>query len=430
MAVEFRLPDVGEGVHEAEVVRWLVAEGDEVEENQPVIEVQTDKAVVELPTPAAGRITGMKWKEGDIVPVGEILFVIEGGQAAKEEKTEAKRKEVAVVQTGPASQAVRTVASQETSAPGRRKRALAAPSTRRLARELGVDITEVQGTGAGGRVTDVDVRRHAEMLKGGGVTAKAEVAAQAMQAPAIAPPVTAFGEGEVTETPLSPIRRVIAERLLFSVTRKPHATHFDELPVQGLVEWRKKRVEEQKDDPSAPRLTYMAILTKLVATTIKHHPQFNAHFDEEKQVVRTFPSISIGIATDTPKGLLVPVIHQVERKTIDQIACELNELTCLAREGKLGPDRLKGSTFTISNAGALGGKWATPIINPPEVAILAIHPVEQKPVVVNGELKVGWRMNVSLSFDHRVLDGADAIRFTRTLAKYTADPGRLLREMI
>ncbi|WP_124728112.1 dihydrolipoamide acetyltransferase family protein [Staphylospora marina] len=429
MAVEFRLPDVGEGVHEAEVVRWLVAEGDQVEENQPVIEVQTDKAVVELPTPAAGRIAGMKWKEGDIVPVGEILFVIEGEGAAtaapvaEQPRPREQAPEQTAVQTGPEPEAAAPAAQ----ASGR-KRVLAAPSTRRLARELGVDIRQVQGTGSGGRVTDEDVRRHAERMKGGD---PAEISLPTVSS---APPITAevpvIGTGEVTETPLSPIRKVIAERLLWSVTRKPHATHFDELPVEGLVEWRKRRVQECKQDPSAPKLTYMAILAKLVAATIKHHPHFNAHYDAEKQVVRTFPSISLGIATDTPRGLLVPVIHRAESKTIDQIACELNELTVLAREGKLGPDRLKGSTFTISNAGSLGGKWATPIINPPEVAILAIHPIEQKPVVVNGELTVGWRMNVSLSFDHSVIDGADAIRFTKTLASYTADPGRLLREMI
>lgn len=409
MAVLFRLPDIGEGVAEAEVVRWLASVGDYIEENQPVLEVQTDKAVVELPSPASGYLTEQRWKEGDVVPVGEVLYVIGDGEKNSSvdspEKTESEN-------------------SLIENLPQRRKRVLAAPSTRRLARELGIDITEVKGTGENGRVLDEDVRRYAsEKEKGTTSTTKDKIAQ-------IAVPSIAYEEAEVVEEPLSPIRRVIAERLTFSVTHKPHATHFDELPVEGLVEWRKRRVKELKEIESAPRLTYMAILTKLVAATIKHHPQFNAHFDEEKQVVRTFPSISIGIATDTPRGLLVPVLHQVERKTIDQIAEEIHYLTTSAREGTLPPERLKGSTFTISNAGALGGKWATPIINPPEVAILAIHPIEQKPIIRNGEFVVGWRMNVSLSFDHRVLDGADAIRFTQTLARYTEDPGRLLRELV
>lgn len=408
MAVSFRLPDIGEGVAEAEVVRWLVSVGDHVEENQPVIEVQTDKAVVELPSPASGRMAELKWKEGDVVPVGEVLYVIGDGEAEAAEPVQPKQG--TPVGTGTPN-----------AVPGKRKRALAAPSTRRLARELGVDITEVQGTGAHGRVTDEDVRRHA--------AGKENVASGSSISVSSVPPVPSE-EQVIVETPLSPIRRVIAERLTFSMTHKPHATHFDELPVEGLVAWRKRRMEELKGVESAPRLTYMAILTKLVAVTLKHHPQFNAHFDEEKQLVRTYPSVSIGIATDTPKGLLVPVLHQAERKTLDEIAEEIHALTMGAREGTLPPDRLKGSTFTISNAGALGGKWATPIINPPEVAILAIHPIEQKPVIQNGELSVGWRMNVSLSFDHRVLDGADAIRFTQTLARYTEDPGRLLRELV
>ncbi len=414
MSVAFRLPDIGEGVAEAEIVRWLVSAGEEVEENQPVLEVQTDKAVVELPAPASGRIAELKWKEGEIVPVGEVLYVI-----GSEENTQKSA-------TGEKSDVSRVSVDQKPLSGKRKKRVLAAPSTRRLARELGVDLAQVEGTGANGRVTDEDVRRFASL----GRTSSIEEVQAYEEREATISSHLAKRDAEVEEKPLSPVRRVIADRLLFSVTHKPHATHFDELNAEGLVAWRKKRLEEQKNDPHAPRLTYMAILLKMVATTLKHHPEFNAHFDEKSQKVRTYSSISIGIATDTPKGLLVPVIHHADEKSIDALAHEVNHLTELARLGKISPEQMKGSTFTISNAGALGGKWATPIINPPEVAILAIHPIEQKPVVVNGELAVGWRMNVSLSFDHRVLDGADAIHFTETLGKYTADPGRLVRELI
>ncbi|SEM88671.1 dihydrolipoamide acetyltransferase family protein [Lihuaxuella thermophila] len=412
MSVAFRLPDIGEGVAEAEIVRWLVSAGEEVEENQPVLEVQTDKAVVELPAPASGRISELKWKEGEIVPVGEVLYVIGSDENVPSLASSEPTRE-------------NPVSADDKLPTGKRKqRVLAAPSTRRLARELGVDLAQVEGTGANGRVTDEDVRRFASLRQTPSVDAVQTVGAATVSAPRAERPA------EIVETPLSPIRRVIADRLLFSVTRKPHATHFDELNVAGLVAWRKQRLKEQENDPHAPRLTYMAILIKMVAITLKHHPSFNAHFDEESQKIRTYSSVSIGMATDTPKGLLVPVIHHAEQKSIDQLAHEVNELTELARLGKLSPEQMKGSTFTISNAGALGGKWATPIINPPEVAILAIHPIEQRPVVVSGELAVGWRMNVSLSFDHRVLDGADAIRFTQTLGKYTADPGRLVRELI
>ncbi|MFC7443002.1 dihydrolipoamide acetyltransferase family protein [Laceyella putida] len=410
MSVAFRLPDIGEGVAEAEVVRWLVKQGEEVEENQPVIEVQTDKAVVELPAPASGKMAELKWKEGDVVPVGEILYVI-GGEAGAEKEEANRSPQSAPLNPGPASPLLQ-----------KKKRVLAAPSTRRLARELRVDLTTVKGTGAHGRVTAEDVRAHA-LNHNKLLNEKTKLAQNRVVERDFHP-----GEGEWSETPLSPVRKVIAERLLFSVTTKPHATHFAELAVDGLVEWRQRRMAEQ--DGSSPRLSYLAIISKMVAQTLKHHPLFNAHFIEETQTIRQHHSVSLGIAADTPKGLLVPVLREVERKTMDQLAQELHSLTQLARAGKLTPEHLKGSTFTISNAGALGGTWATPIINPPEVAILALHPIEQKPIVQEGKLTVGWRMNISLSFDHRVMDGADAIRFAQTLETYTRDPGRLLKELV
>ena len=389
MAVKFCLPDIGEGVTEAEIIRWLVREGEEIEENQPVLEVQTDKAVVELPAPAGGKIMPLKWKEGETVSVGEVLYEIEETEKASDLKIRRKKK----------------------------KRVLATPSTRRMAREYGVDINEIKGTGEHGRVTKEDVMRHANQTR-------------EATAPKIATTKTVDLAEEVIEQDLSPTRRVIGDRLLYSVTNKPHATHFDELSADGLVRWYQQQKQAALSDPVQPELTYMAILAKLVAVTLKHHPQFNAHYDEENKRIRQFSSISLGIATDAPGGLVVPVLKNAEQKSINQLAEELRMLTKLAREGKLSLEQMKGSTFTISNAGALGGEWATPIIQPPEVAILALHRIGEKPVVENHQLTVGWRMNVSLSFDHRVLDGADAIRFTQTLGGYTRDPGMLLRELI
>ncbi len=381
MAVAFRLPDVGEGVHEAQIVRWLVREGDQVEENQPVLEVQTDKAVVELPAPTGGTVTRLNVKTGDIVPVGEVLFVI-GNEPSNQMPSFRK-------ETG--------------------KRVLATPSTRRLAREYGVDLSLITGTGAHGRVTKEDVLRFVEGKK-------------EMEENII---MEAVGTKDVIEHDLTPIRRVIGERLHDSVAKKPHATHFDELATDGLVQW----YQQQKKLSGTPKLTVTAILAKLVAVTLQQHPLFNAHFDEEKQMIRAFTSVSLGIATDTSKGLLVPVLRNVEQKNMNQLASEIHTLTKLAREGKLKFEQMKGSTFTISNAGGLGGKWAVPIINPPEVAILAFHPFEERPIIQNGRITTGWRMNVSLSFDHRILDGADAIRFTQKLGEYTKDPGLLLREL-
>ena len=290
-----------------------------------------------------------------------------------------------------------------------------------------MDITQIKGTGSQGRVTDEDVRRAAAALQGAAEAPRREPAVKPAGAGVVS--IEAPADLPYREEPLSKTRRVIADRLLFSVTRKPHATHFDELNAEGLVEWIQRRRREQES--SGRRISFLPVLLKMIAVTLRNHPAFNAHFDEDSQTVRTYQSISLGIAADTPRGLLVPVIPEVEKKSVEQIAEELGGLTEAARNGTIPPGRLKGSTFTVSNAGALGsGRWATPIINPPEVAILALHPVEQRPVVRDGELAVGWVMNVSLSFDHRVLDGADAIRFTETLARYVADPGRLLTELV
>lgn len=419
MSVTFTLPDVGEGVAEAEIVRWLVKPGDLVEADQPVVEMQTDKAVVELPAPVAGRIAQIYGKEGDVMRVGDVLLVIANTSA----------------ETDFPSESPTAAATSDRDEPVllNRKRVPAAPSTRRLARELGVDITQVEGTGPNGRITDEDVRRfHAAAgqpsVTISGMRVDEEEWVPIREVPIPVDVVRTDETPSIMEEPLSPTRRIIADRLLFSVTNKPHATHFDELNAEGLVAWFNKMKREWTMDDV--RLTYTPVLMKLVAVTLLQHPAFNAHFDEERRIVRRFSTVAIGFATDTPRGLLVPVVRNVEQKSMEQLVREVCALTKAAREGRLSPDQLRGSTFTISNAGALGGRWATPIIHPPEVAILATHPIQQRPVVENGELTVGWRMNVSLSFDHRVLDGADAIRFTQTLGRYTEDPGRLLPRLV
>lgn len=435
MGVKFRLPDVGEGMTEAEVIRWLVQEGERVASDQPVVEMQTDKAVVEFPAPASGKVGHLPWKEGEKVAVGEVLLEID---TDNESNKSAQREAAAATETAPASAEspppLRSIPVEEaTSAP--RRRVLAAPSTRRLARDLGVEIQQVTGTGPEGRVTKEDVRKVAASLaESQGVVRLADRRGKEAPGNPVAREVSwtedreqARDTGEIQGEPLSPTRRVIAERLLLSVTRKPHATHFDELEAEGLVAWRNRLKE--KSGSGASSVGYLPILLKAIAVALKSHPLLNVHFDEEKMEVRRFTSIHLGVAADTPRGLLVPVIRDADQKSILQIAEELRELTEAARQGRLLLDQMKGSTFTVSNAGALGGHFATPIINPPEVAILALHPVEQRPVVQNGQLAPGWRINISLSFDHRVLDGADAIRFTQTLGSYTADPGRLLLEL-
>lgn len=403
---EFRLPDVGEGVAEAEVVRWLVNEGDSIEQDQPVVEVQTDKAVVELSSPVKGVIQPREWPEGSVAPVGEVLFVVN-------EEIQEKSDDVKL-----------TIQ--------RRKRALATPSVRRLAKEMDIDLQLVTGTGRDGRILEVDLQKavSSTIEEGASLEPAFEMVATMPKEVISEESITLEAPvmqkiSEIEELSPSPIRRVIGERLLYSVTQKPHAIHFDELDVEGMVSWRTR----MKNDNNIP-LTFTAILLKLISFTLQQHPLFNAHYDEKTQKIHKFHSLSIGIATDTPKGLLVPVIHEVEKKSMVQLSSEITQLTESARSGKCTPEQMKGSTFTISNAGTLGGKWAAPIINPPEMAILAIHPIEQRPIVKESIVQPGWRMNVSLAFDHRVLDGADAIRFTQTLGAYTTDPGRLLHQLV
>nr|WP_224749771.1 dihydrolipoamide acetyltransferase family protein [Polycladospora coralii] len=375
VTVLFRLPDVGEGVAEAEVVKWLVQVGEPITENQPVVEVQTDKAIVELPSPATGALTKQEYAEGEIVPVGAILYEIDG-QSLTEEKDE--------------SNVLNEILP---------KRVLAAPSTRRKARERGIPLEEVKGTGPAGRVLDQDLDHWLNQQN---------------------------TEEDIVDATikLSPTRRVIAQRLQQSIQQKPHVTHFATVNVNGLVDYRNKQSQDQN------KLSYLPILLKIMGKTLQMHPLFNAHYDEQEQKVTPYPSVSIGLATDTENGLLVPVLHQVETKNMDQLSTEASTLMESAKGGKCTAAQLSGSTFTVSNTGPLGGAWATPIINPPEVAIAALHPIERVPVVEREQLGIGWRMNVSLSFDHRVLDGADAIRFTNTLEYYTEDPTRLLREWV
>lgn len=356
--VPFRLPDIGEGITEARMVHWFVKAGDRVEEDQPICEIQTDKAVVELPSPCKGRIVETNWKPGELITVGETILTIE---TSEHETQEPKR---------------------------------ASPSTRRLARELGVDLQQVQGTGEDGRIVDEDVRRFAKERE----------------------------KPDHGET-LPSIRKAIAKKLVYSVSTRAHATHFDEIDAEGLVMLRNLLKKEET-------ISYTPILMKIVAETLKQHSDWNAHYDEERETLQKFDSISLGLATHTDQGLLVPVIHDVEKKSIRQLQHEIKVVVEQARKGRMLVSKAKGSTFTVSNVGGRGGTWATPIIQPPEVAILAIHPIHKKPVVLeNGEIAARWTMNLSLSFDHRLFDGVDAIRFTQTMAALVRNPIKLLADL-
>jgi pyruvate dehydrogenase E2 component (dihydrolipoamide acetyltransferase) len=411
MAFEFRLPDIGEGMVEAEIVRWFVQEGDSIQEDQPMVELMTDKANVVIPSPRKGVVLKRFGREGEVVKVGSVLVVI--GEPG----------EVPVAAETGVEAAVPASATQEVSAPTPGVgpvvppgRVLATPATRRLARELGVDLRQVPPTGPHGRVTKEDVLRFAE-------------AQRAPAAPAPPPPVEApvVPVGPEERIPLRGLRRVIARRMVQSKRTAPHFTYVEEVDMTELVRWR----EQMKPIAEAQgvRLTYLPFIIKAVVIGLKRFPVINASLDEEKEEIVLKKYYHIGIAVQTDQGLTVPVIHDADKRSLLDLAREVERLSKAAREGRLALHEVRGSTFTITSLGKLGGLLATPIINYPEVAILGVHKIEPRPVVRNGEIVVRSMMNVSLSFDHRVVDGAVGAEFTQVVREHLENPHLLFLQM-
>ncbi len=442
----FKLPDVGEGIAEAEIVEYLVQAGDRVKADQPVVRIETDKAVVELPSPVGGVVVEIPQKPGDSVRVGEALLVIEteaeAAQAAEAAKpTEAKEKEPPAeerkaVATKPEEAppkperpavATREVPTKADEAPpAERVQVQATPHTRKLARELKIDITTVKGTGPHGRITDEDVRKAA---------AKPEVAAAPaapiLETPAvpvvIQPPRAVYDferYGPTRREHLKGVRKRTAEVMVRSKSTIPHVTHFDEADVTELM----SVVEREKPlaESRAIKLTVLSFLVKAAATGLKLYPMLNCSLDDYSGEIVYKDYYHIGFATDTEAGLMVPVIRDVDRKSVLQIAAELQGLSKKARERSIDLDSMRGGTFTITNVGALGGTWATPIIVHPQVAILCPLRARQRPVAHEGQIVIRTMMPLTLSFDHRVLDGADAARYMNFVVGLLEDPMRML----
>ncbi|MGZ0049627.1 dihydrolipoamide acetyltransferase family protein [Brevibacillus gelatini] len=457
----FRLPELGEGIHEGEIVKWHVQPGDSVEEDQVIMEVQNDKAVVEVPSPVTGKVVELKVTEGTVSVVGDPLieFEVEGdipnlpdhghGDAAAAAPAPAADKmepgcDIGSQVSANANQALETPMAQATAtavaAPIDRKHVLATPSVRKYAREKGVQLTLVPGTGKLGRITREDVDR---FLAGGAVAPApaaqaAETAAPAAEAPAAAPtgvaqaaaaPTVHYSAqaGELEErVPLKGIRKAIAKAMVKSAYTAPHVTIFDEVDVTELVAMRKnaKPLAEER----GVKLTYLPMIVKAVVAGLKKFPELNASIDDEKQEIIYKKYYNIGIATSTEDGLLVPVIKAADSKSIFQIAGEISELAKKSRERKATADELKGSTFSITNIGSAGGMFFTPIINYPEVAILGVGRISDKPVVKNGEIVVGQMLHLSLSFDHRLVDGEPAQRFVNYVKQLLENPTLLVME--
>jgi pyruvate dehydrogenase E2 component (dihydrolipoamide acetyltransferase) len=430
MARPFKLPDLGEGIHEAEIQEVLVSVGDEVKEDQNILVVETDKAAVEVPSPYAGTVQEIRVEPGDLVSVGDVLLVFAGGAeeaAPGVEKEEPEKPKEALAKEKSVGGTARQPAKGERPVP-------ASPSTRQLARELGVDLAHVKPSGPAGRVLAEDVRAFAEKgpseekaPSGAAPEKKEQAPAEAPEtglAPIAAPPLPDFGRwGAVERVPLRSVRRAIARNMALSWSQIPHVSHHDEADITELEELRRK----YKDKMESGSLTMTVFVMKAAAAALKAHPRFNASLDPASEEIVLKRYYHMGVAVDTERGLIVPVIRDVDCKSIADLAAELGELVERTQEGEASLDELLGGTFTLTNVGILGGTSFEPIINYPQVAILGMARALWKPVVRGGkEIVPRYILPLVVTFDHRVVDGADAARFMRTVVEVLENPGELM----
>lgn len=459
MAIEFKLPDLGENVESGDVLNVLVHEGDTITANQNVLELETDKATVEISCPHAGKVTKVHVSQGQTVPIGTLLLSIEAGAPADKpaaEKPAAPAKQVEASSETSAAAPAKAPAAEKPApakaAPARPKPAApqpavaeseeedeheaepagngaapaaaaahdgapAGPSTRRLARELGVDLRRVTGSGPGGRITREDVisavRHSSPVLK---------VSPSRQNLPDGVEDQDPYGC--IRKQPLTKIRKTIAANMARSHSTIPHVTNFDDADITELERIRKGSVADYVGTDL--KLTMMAFVTKAVSQALKLHPLLNASLDLENNQIIYKEYVNIGVAVDTERGLVVPVIREADQLTIPQIAQALTDVANKGRNNQFAIDDLRGGTFTISNLGAVGGTYSTPIINHPEVAVLLLGRSRQLPVVIDDEIKIRLMMPLSLSYDHRLVDGAVAARFLNEVKNYLQVPGRLL----
>jgi pyruvate dehydrogenase E2 component (dihydrolipoamide acetyltransferase) len=450
MSRDFRLPDLGEGLTEAEIVSVLVAEGEEIKEDQAVLVVETEKAQVELPSPFGGRVDRVHVQSGQRVKVGAVLlsFADAGGASRSASAPAAPATAPA---PSPAARGRSTATSPPLSPAAPGLPPAAAPSTRRLARELGVDLAQVRGTGPGGRISDDDVRAAASgdrpavaaTAGGAGTSAPPDARGQA-GAPALSTPPTSIEPprplagplalpalprfeqwGPVEREPLRGIRRRSAEHLSLAWAVIPHVTQHDLADVTELETMRRR--QQKRGDGSAD-LTLTVFLVKAAAMALRAHPRFNASLDHATGELVLKRYYNVGVAVDTDQGLMVPVVRGVDGKSLRQLAAELDQIVTRTREGKATLEDLRGGTFTVTNTGALGGTGATPIINYPEVSILGVGRARQTPAVRDGQIVPRLVLPLSLAFDHRVIDGMEAARFSTELVGLLEAPERLFLE--
>ena len=404
MTYDLKLPDIGEGVAEGEILKWMAKEGDQIKEDQPIVEVMTDKVNVQIPAPRTGKVVRILAKEGDIAKVGQTIMVIDDGSGT-----------VAPV-PGPAAPNPEQAPPPPPPAPmAASQNVLATPATRRLAREMGVDLSSVKGSGPQGRVTDDDVRRFASS------SGPATVTVQAPQPKSRPGPLEEL-------VPLRGVRKTISERMLKSLQTTAQVTHVDEADMTELVLLRE--AFKGSAEKRGVRLTFLPFIIKALIPALKEFPYVNSSLDEQNGNIVLKKYYNIGIATDTEQGLVVPVVKDADMKDVFELAGEIEKLADKARKGQLTLDEVRGGTFTITNVGAIGGLFATPIVNVPEVAVLGLHKIAKRPVVRDGRVEIRDTTYLSLSFDHRVVDGAYAARFTSRVIDTIQDTKKLLSEVL
>jgi pyruvate dehydrogenase E2 component (dihydrolipoamide acetyltransferase) len=418
MPFEFKFPDIGEGLTEGEIVKWLVKEGDSIKEGQPLVEVETDKALVEIPSPRTGVVLKILGKEKEVIKVGQVIVVIGEKGEAVAAPPPSRPKSVGVV--GELEEAPEEVAAPPAKPTAEKpalvsEHALATPAVRALAKELGVDVSKVAGTGPEGRVLEKDVRQAVE--------GKAKPA-EPEKKPAKVKKYDFYGY--VDRIPLRGVRRSIAKAMVKSKYTAPHVTTMDEADVTEL--WALRSKEKAKAEKRGIKLTILPFIMKAVIVGLVEHPYLNATLDDENEEVILKKYYNIGVAVDTPEGLMVPVVKNAKDKSIFQLAEELTQLAEKAKNRTIDLADLKGGSFTISNYGAVGGLHGTPIINHPEVAILGVGKIKELPVVRDGKIEIRKIIFLSLSFDHRVVDGAEAVRFLNTVIEHLEDPNLILLE--
>jgi pyruvate dehydrogenase E2 component (dihydrolipoamide acetyltransferase) len=424
LAYLFKLPDIGEGIHEGEILKWFVKPGDTVHEDDPLAEVQNDKAVVEIPSPVNGTVLELNAEEGQIVEVGTVVITLQSDEADNETDNAPQEEDI---QFAAAEQEQTTVTTSEDDNRGDAQSVIAMPSVRKYARDHGVNIKIISGTGRNGRILKEDIDHH--------LTASEEKIDATQAVFEESPTKTAENEdahqsvqerGIESREKFIGIRRAIARATSKSMQTAPHVTLMDDVDVTKLVAHRKYFKQEAQE--IGVKLTYLPYIVKALVSALKEFSVLNASLDEENQEIIYKHYYNIGIAANTDNGLVVPVVKHAESKSMYAIATEIQQLAEKARTGKLTPEDMKGGTCTISNIGSEGGQWFTPVINQPESAILGVGRISEKAIVRDGEIVVAPMLALSMSFDHRLIDGATAQRAMNKIKRLLIDPQRLILE--